>query len=121
MGEGRRLSSALLPPEIRLELAAHLAQVRWIESLSVLLAVLGHEPLYEVVPGLAARPKAGDPGVAIVVGRTGDFPWLAVEGSQPARLARRVARRLTARGRVAGVLALDAAGRRLGVSVAFDG
>jgi hypothetical protein len=104
-----------------LELAAHLAQVHSIESLSGLLAALGHEPLYDVVPGLAARPKPGNPGAAVVVGRTGEFPWIAVAGSEPARLARRVARRLAARGRVAGVLALDAAGRRLGIAVAFDG
>ncbi len=104
-----------------MQLAAHLRQVGSIEGLSALLATLGHEPLYEVVPGLTARPSKSDSGSAAVVARTGDFPWIAVAGTDSGRLARRVARRLTARGRVAGVLALDAIGRRLGIAVAFHG
>lgn len=104
-----------------MDLTARLQEVGSIEALSRLLATLGHEPLYQVVPGLAAHSKGGQAGVAVVVGRTGDFPWFAVAGTEPGRLARRLARRLMARGRVAGVFALDAVGRRLGVAVTFDG
>jgi hypothetical protein len=70
---------------------------------------------------LVARPRSDDPGAAIAVGRAGDFPWFAVEGAKAGRLARKVARRLIGRGRIAGVMALDAKRRRLGVAVAFEG
>jgi hypothetical protein len=104
------------------ELGPLLQRVRAIEDLGGLLAALGHEPLHAVVPGLIGNPaRGGSLAPAVAVGRTGDFPWFAVAGADPERLARRVARRLAARGRIAGVLALDAAGRRLGVAIAFDG
>jgi hypothetical protein len=96
------------------ELGRLLEQVRSIDDLSKLLAALGHEPLHDVVPGLVGI-------VAVAVARAGEFPWFAVAGPDPGRLARRVARRLAARGRIAGVLALDAAARRLAVAIAFDG
>jgi Eco57I restriction-modification methylase len=102
------------------ELGALLARLDSLESLRGLLAALGHEPLSDVVPGLALR-GAGAPGPLLVVGRAGDFPWFAVAGGPAERLARRVACRLGARGRSAGVLALDGASRRLGVAVAFAG
>jgi hypothetical protein len=95
--------------------------VHSIEGLGGLLAVLGHEPLYEVVPGLVARPRGTDAGAAVAVGRAGDFPWFALTGAEPERLARKLAGRLLRRGRIAGVLALDPVARRLGVAVAFDG
>ena len=104
-----------------MELGPLLEAVRSIESLGALLATLGHEPLHEVVPGVTARPTSEDAGAAVVVAHTGEFPWFALAGAEPERLARRVARRLAARGRIAGVLALDAPGRRLGIAVAFDG
>ena len=44
---------------------------------------LGHEPLYEPVPGLASRPRGADPGAAVAVGRAGGFPWFAVAGAEP--------------------------------------
>jgi hypothetical protein len=95
--------------------------VHSVEALSALLSALGHEPLYESVPGVASRPRGADSGAAIAVGRTGEFPWFAVMGAEPEQLARRVARRLIGRGRIAGVLALDLERRRLGVAVAFEG
>lgn len=97
-----------------------LGDVRSLESLSGILAALGHLPLAEMAPGLAGRGSA-IAGPALVVGRAGDFPWFAVEGSQPERLARRVARRLAVRGRIGGVMALDAAARRLGLAIAVEG
>ncbi|HUR94758.1 MAG TPA: hypothetical protein VMY76_09255 [Gemmatimonadales bacterium] len=104
-----------------MELAAQLAQIRSIEALSGLLAMLGHEPIHELVPGLLASRREADTGDAVVVGRTGDLPWIAVSGDQPGRLAQRMAQRLMRRGRVAAVLALDAEGRRLGISIAVEG
>lgn len=103
-----------------MDLAALLLRVRSLEALSEMLAALGHVSMHEAAPGLAGR-RAEREGAALVVGRAGEFPWFAVEGSEPERLARRVARRLTVRGRVGGVLALDGAGRRLGLAVAFAG
>ena len=104
-----------------MDLVPLLEAVRSLETLSGLVAALGHEPLLEAAPGVAGRPGADRDGAALVVGRTGAFPWFAVAGPEPERLARRVARRLVARGRLGGVLALDSAGRGLGVAVAFDG
>ena len=98
-----------------------LTRVDSLESLRDLLAALGHQPLTDVVPGMALRGAGVEPGPALVVGRAGDFPWFAVAGAPAERLARRVARRLSARGRSAGVLALDRASRRLGIAVAFAG
>ena len=104
-----------------MDLVPLLEGVRSLETLSGVVAALGHEPLREAAPGVAGRPGAGSGGAALVVGRAGAFPWFAVAGAEPERLARRVARRLVARGRLGGVLAFDSAGRRLGVAVAFDG
>jgi Eco57I restriction-modification methylase len=103
------------------DLVRLLEGVRSLETLSGVVAALGHEPLLEAAPGVAGRPGSGGDGAALVVGRAGAFPWFAVTGPEPERLARRVARRLAARGRLGGVLALDSAGRRLGVAVALDG
>ena len=108
-------------PERRVDLVPLLERVRSLESLSGVVAALGHVPLREAAPGVAGSRGAGEDGAALVIGRAGDFPWFAVEGPDPERLARRVARRLAIRGRLGGVLALDGAGRRLGVAVAFDG
>jgi hypothetical protein len=55
------------------------------------------------------------------VGRAGEFPWFALAGPDAEPRARRLARRLLGRGRIAGVMALDAERRRLGLAVAFDG
>jgi hypothetical protein len=97
-----------------------LEAVRSIECLSGILAALGHVPLAELAPGVAGRGAPGL-GTALVVGRAGDFPWFAVQGPDAERLARRVAGRLAIRGRLGGVMALDAADRRLGVAIAVEG
>ena len=107
--------------ESRLELGPLLSSIRSIEGLGHLLSALGHEPLYQPVPGLAGRPRGANQGAAVAVGRCGRFPWFAVAGADPGPLARRVARRLIARGRIAGVIALDTERRRLGIAVAFEG
>ena len=118
---GMPIVRGLSDPERRVDLVPLLERVRSLETLSGVVAALGHEPLLEAAPGVAGRPGADGDGAALVVGRAGAFPWFAVAGPEPERLARRVARRLAARGRLGGVLAFDSAGRRLGVAVAFDG
>src|SRR5262249_49505374 len=77
--------------------------------------------LYEPAPRLFGLVSDRSAGAAMAVGRAGGFPWFAVPASQPERAARSLARRLAVRGRIAGVLALDAVGRRLALAVAFDG
>ncbi len=43
-----------------------------LEDLPALAAALGHEPLWDPVPG--------GPEATVVVGRAGDFPWYALVG-----------------------------------------
>lgn len=100
-----------------MELASLLARTRSLPDLSTLLAALGHEPLWDPVPGLC-RGTAEPP---VVVGRTKAFPWYALAGHDAERRARALARRLAGRGRLCGVLGLDAATRRLTLAAALDG
>lgn len=101
-----------------MELDRILRSIRSLQDLPPLLAALGHQPLADPVPGIAGRRGIAP---AVAVGRVGAFPWLAFASGQPEREARGFARRLAARGRTAGVIALDASARRLALSVAFDG
>lgn len=101
-----------------MELVGVLRSIRALEDLPRLVAAMGHLPLYEAVPSLMGS-RADGPAVA--VGTAGKFPWFALASPAPDRTARNLARRLGGRGRIAGVLALDAAGRRLAVTVALDG
>jgi hypothetical protein len=102
------------------DLLSVLAGIRRLHDVPQLLAALGHEPRWDLAPGLRSNRK-GDDHPTPVVGRTGDFPWFGISGSRPEQDARRLARRLHARGRIGGVLALDASARRLAVAVAFGG
>lgn len=104
-----------------MELDGVLRSLRALEDLPRLVAALGHLPLYEAVPSLTGRQQRGIDGPAVVVGKAGRFPWFAVSSPAPDRAANGLARRLGGRGRIAGVLALDAAGRLLAVSVALEG
>jgi hypothetical protein len=102
----------------RLDLEPLLRSLHQREDVPKLLAALGHEPLWDEVPEVE-RQTAGEPGV--VVGRAGAFAWYCVSGSNAERRARALARRLTLRGRVAGILGLDLALHRLTVAVALEG
>jgi len=103
--------------------APALQSIHALHDLPHLVASLGHEPLWEPFEAGTLRLGSGKRPVvqAAIVGRAGAFTWYAVAAEEPARIAPRVARRLTERGRICGVLALDAAQRRLAVSVGFDG
>ncbi|HEU5039516.1 MAG TPA: hypothetical protein VFT84_01770 [Gemmatimonadales bacterium] len=95
-----------------MDLLPALRDIRGLRDLPGLVAALGHEPGWTRAPS--------DPG-AMVVGRVGELPWLALEAAVPARAARALARRLAANGRIAAVLALDPEERRLAVAMALDG
>ena len=100
-----------------MELDRILRGIRTLHDLPGLLAALGHEPLFDPVPGLGdSRGSA-----PVAVARAGNFPWFALESGQPERAAKGLARRLAVRGQPAGVIALDASAKRLALSVAFNG
>ncbi len=96
-----------------MELAALLKGIRLLEDLPALAAALGHEPLWDPVPG-GSEPT-------VVVGRAGDFPWYALSGARADRRARALARRMAARGRLCGAFGLDPTSRRLTVTVSLGG
>jgi len=101
---------------------AHALQmIHALHDLPHLVASLGHEPLWEPFDARTLRPgPRGESQLeAAIVGRAGDFTWYAVSSDEPSRAAPRIARRLTERGRICAVLALDARDRRLAVSVGF--
>jgi hypothetical protein len=56
----------------------------------------------------------------MAVGKTGSLPWFAIESPTPERSAARLARRLSRRGRISIVLALDPDARRLALATALD-
>ena len=95
------------------------ASLRWVQDLTRLVAVLGHQPLWEVVPGVSARSGLGSPGPT-VVGQTGELPWFAIESEFPERDAGRLAQRICRNGRTGLVLALDPDRRWLVVAVGFE-
>ena len=96
-----------------MELAALLKGIRSLEDLPALVAALGHEPLWDPLPG------CGEP--TVVVGRAGDFPWYALSGARADLRARALARRMAARGRLCGTWGLDPTCRRLTVTVSLEG
>ena len=108
MPAGGSLRRILAP----VDLIQVLRDITSFQDLSRLPAALGHEPAWTRWPG--------DPG-AVVVGRHGELPWVAIEATDPARAARNLARRLATRGRIAAVLGFCAAQRRLAIAIALDG
>lgn len=104
-----------------MELGPLLGSLHSLEGLPNLIAALGHQRLFDRVPDLFGPPGGRGPAAAFVVGRSGEFPWFAVASPHAERSSRSLARRLAGRGRIAGVLALDSAGRRLALAVALDG
>ena len=95
-----------------MDLETLLPAIRSLHDLTGLVAALGHQPTWEEVPDESLRMN--------VVGRTGELPWFAIESRCPDRDAQRLARRISRRGRVCLVLALDPRGCRLAVAVGFD-
>ena len=102
-----------------MDLETLLPAIRSLHDLTGLVAALGHQPVWEEVPG--ESHGAGFRGTRMtVVGRTGELPWFAIESRCPERDAQNLARRIIRRGRIGLVLALDNADRRLVVAAGFD-
>jgi hypothetical protein len=98
-------------------LPATLSSIRQLDDLPGLAAALGCEPRWDPAPE-DSRTAEGLGRVALV-GQAGALPWYGVEAEDPARAARRLARRLETWGRPAGVVALAPTARRLAVAAAF--
>jgi Eco57I restriction-modification methylase len=103
-----------------MDLETLLPSIQSLHDLPGLVAALGHQPIWEEVPEESRAGGAGDSRLT-VVGRTGELPWFAIESGCPERDAERLARRMSRRGRMCLVLALDSRKRRLAVAVGFDG
>ena len=101
--------------------ASTLAALRQVEDLPELVLGLGHEATWEELPlpGWLDLPDERPARRAAIVGRAGEFVWFGAEAADAGRAAGAIARRLVARGRVGGVLALSRSTRRLAVAVAF--
>ncbi len=98
-----------------------LAALRRVEDLPELMPGFGHEAAWEELPlpGWLDLPDNQTIARAAVVGRAGEFVWFGAEAADAGRAARTMARRLVARGRTGGVLALSHSARRLAVAIAF--
>jgi hypothetical protein len=91
-----------------------LPTLRSLPDLRRLVVALGHPPDWR--PLDPARP--GWPATAAAqVGGPEGFPWLALQGDDPVRIARDVSRSLASQGRIAGLLVLDPAQRLLVLAV----
>ena len=99
-----------------MDLETLLPALRSLRDLPRLVAVLGHQPLWEELPpSRHDRVSSGSP--IAVVGRTAELPWLAIEAEQADRAAKRLASRMSRAGRPCMVLALAPRGRSLAVAV----
>ena len=96
-----------------MDLETLLPSIRSLHDLTALVTALGHQPIWEEVPDESLR--------LTVVGRTGDLPWFAIESRCPERDAERLARKISRRGRMCLVLALDPHSCRLAIAVGVDG
>ncbi len=97
-----------------------LRSIHLLSDLPRLVATLGHQPVWEEVPDEAWNRGAHRPLRVWAVGRTRELPWFAVESTAPERDAAALAGRISRRGRVGMVLALDPEVRRLAVALGFE-
>src|SRR3954470_2152606 len=102
-----------------MDLETLLPAIRTLHDLTGLVAALGHQPLWEILPEERRNPGRSSPQV-VVVGQTGELPWLALHTASPERTAPRLASRMSKRGRDGMVLALDVEGHHLAVAIGFD-
>ncbi|HEV7364738.1 MAG TPA: N-6 DNA methylase [Gemmatimonadales bacterium] len=97
-----------------------LRSIHLLSDLPRLVATLGHQPLWEEVPDEAWNRGAHRILKVWAVGRTRELPWFAVESRAPERDAAALAGRISRRGGVGMVLALDPEVRRLAVALGFE-
>ncbi len=103
-----------------MDLESSLRCIQTLSDLPKLVIELGHQRLWERVPDQVWTRRGNLPLEVWVVGRSGEVPWFGLESSTPARDARLLARRISHRGKVALVVALDSCSRLLAVAAAFD-
>ncbi|MEZ0333526.1 MAG: N-6 DNA methylase, partial [Gemmatimonadales bacterium] len=96
-----------------MDLAETLRGVRSLEDLPALAAAMGSTPLWDPVPA------PGEP--TVVVGCRGDFAWYAVAGPRSDTVARALAKKMAARGRICGTLGLDPVSRCLTIAISLTG
>jgi len=96
-----------------------LRHIQSLTDLSRLVAAVGHQPLWEVVPRETWNRKGAPAPAVVAVGRGSGVPWFGIESRTPDRDARILARRISARGRLGVVLALEPDQRRLAIASAF--
>ncbi len=101
-----------------MDLETLLPAIQSLQDLPRLVSALGHQPLWDQV---LAEAGTGRWPSSVVVGRTGDLPWFGIETPLPEQDSQRLARRLSRRGRVCLVLALDTITRRLAVAAGLNG
>jgi hypothetical protein len=106
-------------PLNHLETLLHAVQT--LQNLPPLVAALGHQPLWESVPSDIWPWPISHGRQVVVIGRTAELPWFALESQEPGKEATLFARRLGKRGRVAIVIALDAVHRQLAIALALEG
>jgi hypothetical protein len=102
-----------------MDLESSLRCIQRLSDLPKLVIELGHQRLWERVPDQAWTRRGSLPLELVVVGRAGEVPWFGLESSTPARDARLLARRISHRGKVALVAAVDPCARLLAVAAAF--
>src|SRR5919112_3762074 len=104
-----------------MDLETLLPALRSLRDLPRLVAVLGHQPLWEELPASRHDRQLPSGPAITVVGRTAELPWLAIETEQVDRAAKRLASRMSRAGRPCMVLALAPCGRTLAVAVGLYG
>ncbi len=97
-----------------------LQSIHLLSDLPCLVAMLGHEPMWEAVPDAAWNRGAQRPLRVWAVGQTRGLPWFALESKAPERDAALLAGRICRKGGVGLVLALDPTVRRLVVALGFE-
>lgn len=98
--------------------AQMLGQLADLPGVVQLITWLGHRSLWQELP--PDPPLVAGVRRAALVGRTGGFEWVALEGGPAPLLARRASAALAARGQCAGVIALDRAAGTLAIGVTLD-
>jgi hypothetical protein len=102
-----------------MELQHILQSIGSIADLPGLITRLGHSARLEPIPRSAWNKPGSRTFDLTLVGQTTGLPWFAINSTHPERDAVLLARRITRRGKLAVVLALDRRGRQLGIAVAF--
>ena len=87
------------PPGARVDSRQLLQGIRSLEDLPALAAALGHEPLWDPVPGRPRADRRRRP--------RGRFPWYALSGPRAERGRASAGAQAGGRGRLCGVLGLD--------------